>query len=181
MKLMAARRRTIGPLLSSPSRSIFNIGNQIKQWVTAEGKESPNIAERPLPKANADVCLKHPKEYYEYENSEVIFGFQDDYEFSAKLGRGRYSEVYKGVNLLNNESCVIKILKPGKESFFFLCSLVKRAKIKREIQVLEVLNGHPFIVSLFDYVVDPSTKTPAIVRLSERMIHTLGNGIREEH
>jgi casein kinase II subunit alpha len=42
---------------------------------------------------------------------------------------------------------------------------VKRAKIKREIQVLEVLNGHPFIVSLFDYVVDPSTKTPAIVRL----------------
>lgn len=120
--------------------------------MTAEGKESPNIAERPLPKANADVCLKHPKEYYEYENSEVIFGFQDDYEFSAKLGRGRYSEVYKGVNLLNNESCVIKILKP-----------VKRAKIKREIQVLEVLNGHPFIVSLFDYVVDPSTKTPAIV------------------
>jgi serine/threonine protein kinase len=45
-----------------------------------------------------------------------------------------------------------------------MCLLVKRSKIKREIQVLEVLNGHPFVVSLFDYVVDPSTKTPAIVR-----------------
>jgi hypothetical protein len=41
-----------------------------------------------------------------------------------------------------------------------------------------VLNGHPFVVSLFDYVVDPSTKTPAIVRFMEN--ETLGNGIREK-
>ena len=113
---MAARRKgapAISSFTSSHSRSIFNIGSQIKQWVTAEGKESPSIADRPFPKTNSDVCLKAPKEYYDYENSEVVFGFQDDYEFSAKLGRGRYSEVFKGVNLLNNESCVIKILKPG--------------------------------------------------------------------
>ena len=44
-----------------------------------------------------------------------MFGLQDDYEFVSKLGRGRYSEVFKGVNLLNNEQCVIKILKPGKK------------------------------------------------------------------
>lgn len=110
---MAARRKGATAFISSPSRSIFNIGNQIKQWVTAEGKESPSLTDRPLPKTNTEVCLKAPKEYYDYENSEVVFGFQDDYEFSAKLGRGRYSEVFKGVNLLNNESCVIKILKPG--------------------------------------------------------------------
>ena len=40
---------------------------------------------------------------------------------------------------------------------------MKRAKIKREIQVLETLRGHPRIVTLLDYVVDPSTRTPAIV------------------
>ena len=40
---------------------------------------------------------------------------------------------------------------------------VKRSKIKREIQVLELLKGHPFIVTLYDYVVDQSTKTPSIV------------------
>ena len=85
------------------------------------------MTNRPLPKANSDVCLKHPKEYYDYENSEVIFGFQDDYEFSAKLGRGRYSEVFKGVNLLNNENCVIKILKPGKQTLIheFISKKVK--------------------------------------------------------
>lgn len=41
--------------------------------------------------------------------------------------------------------------------------IVKRSKIKREIQVLETLRGHPFIVTLLDYVCDPSTKTPAII------------------
>lgn len=67
-----------------------------------------------MPRQYANVCLEKPKEYYDYENSEIDFGFQDDYEFCAKLGRGRYSEVFKGVNLLNNDSCVVKILKPGK-------------------------------------------------------------------
>ena len=45
---------------------------------------------------------------------EVEFGFQDDYEFTVeKLGRGRYSEVFQGVNLLNNEIVAIKIIKPS--------------------------------------------------------------------
>jgi serine/threonine protein kinase len=30
-----------------------------------------------------------------------------------KLGKGRYSEVFKAVNLLNNEVVVVKIIKPG--------------------------------------------------------------------
>ena len=78
---------------------------------------------------NLDVSTQ----YYDYENSEVIFGFQDDYEFSAKLGRGRYSEVYKGVNLLNNESCVIKILKPGKQDFIHLFNSKKGKDKERNL------------------------------------------------
>ncbi len=65
---------------------------------------------------NAQYCVNQPNEYYDYDNAEIEFGFQDDYEFCSKLGRGRYSEVFKGVNLLTNESCVVKILKPGKFS-----------------------------------------------------------------
>jgi casein kinase II subunit alpha len=42
-------------------------------------------------------------------------------------------------------------------------TIVKRSKIKREIHILETLKGHPFIVSLQDYVCDPSTRTPAII------------------
>ena len=67
-----------------------------------------------MPRQYSEVCVQKGQEYFDFENSEIEFGFQDDFEFSMKLGRGRYSEVFRGVNLLNNESCVVKILKPGK-------------------------------------------------------------------
>jgi casein kinase II subunit alpha len=45
-----------------------------------------------------------------------------------KLGRGRYSEVFRAVDLLSNEDVVIKILKP-----------VKKIKVRREIKILQTL------------------------------------------
>lgn len=90
--------------------------------------------------------------YGDYVNSSVTFGNQDDFEFMMKLGRGRYSEVFKAVNLLDNETVVVKILKP-----------VKKEKIRREVKVLETLQGCPQIVQLVDIIADPSTKTPSIV------------------
>ena len=45
---------------------------------------------------------------------------------------------------MNNEKCVIKVLKP-----------VKKKKIKREIKILQNLAGGPNIVSLLDVVRDP--------------------------
>ena len=91
-------------------------------------------------------------EYSDYENCEVNFGPQDDYEFTMKLGRGRYSEVFRGVDLINNEDVVIKILKP-----------VKKIKVRREIKILETLQGGPFIINLMNKVADPSTKTPSLI------------------
>jgi casein kinase II subunit alpha len=69
---------------------------------------------------------------------------QDNYEIVRKIGRGKYSEVFEGVNIMNNEKCVIKVLKP-----------VKKKKIKREIKILQNLAGGPNIVSLLDVVRDP--------------------------
>ena len=40
---------------------------------------------------------------------------QDDYEVVRKVGRGKYSEVFEGVNILNGQKCIIKILKPVKK------------------------------------------------------------------
>ena len=40
---------------------------------------------------------------------------QDDYEVVRKVGRGKYSEVFEGVNIVNTERCIIKILKPVKK------------------------------------------------------------------
>ena len=46
----------------------------------------------------------------------VIYRSQDHYEIIKKIGRGKYSEVYEGINTQNNQRIVIKILKPGKHS-----------------------------------------------------------------
>ena len=32
-----------------------------------------------------------------------------------KVGRGKYSEVFEGINVLTNKQCIIKILKPVKK------------------------------------------------------------------
>ena len=49
----------------------------------------------------------------------------DHYEVMSKLGRGKYSEVFEGVNSQTNEKCVIKVLKPSN-SFILrhLCSFI---------------------------------------------------------
>ena len=82
------------------------------------------ILPRDLPKVYLNTVAEHQMSkpagqtwaYGDYENSQVKFDYQDDYELLSKLGRGRYSEVFKAVNLLTQETAVIKILKPGKKS-----------------------------------------------------------------
>lgn len=66
------------------------------------------------------------------------------YEIKKKIGRGKYSEVFLGINAFNQQNCVIKVLKP-----------VKKKKIKREIKILQNLTGGPNIIGLLDIVRDP--------------------------
>ena len=73
-----------------------------------------------LARVYRDINKERPREYWDYENLQVTWGSQDDYEVIRKIGRGKYSEVFDGMNVTNNERCVVKILKP-----------VKKKKIKR--------------------------------------------------
>jgi len=82
----------------------------------------------------------------------LIIRKQEDYEIIRKLGRGKYSEVYEGINVNNDEKVVIKILKP-----------VKKKKIKREIKILQNLKEGPNIIKLLDVVRDPYSKTPCLI------------------
>ncbi|OIW10931.1 hypothetical protein TanjilG_27877 [Lupinus angustifolius] len=99
-----------------------------------------------------DINVLRPKEYWDYESLIVHWGDQDDYEVVRKVGRGKYSEVFEGINVNSNERCVIKILKP-----------VKKKKIKREIKILQNLCGGPNIVKLLDIVRDQHSKTPSLI------------------
>jgi len=100
-----------------------------------------------------DVNDKKPKEYWDYENLQVSWGEQDDYEVVRKVGRGKYSEVFEGVRAQSvDQKCIIKILKP-----------VKKKKIKREIKILQNLAGGVNIISLLDVVREPQSKTPSLI------------------
>lgn len=104
------------------------------------------------PKYYADVWDQMDPEYSDYENYEVPFSEQDSYELIRKIGRGKYSDVYEGVNSENDNYIVIKVLKP-----------VKKSKIRREIKILDTLKNGPNIVKLIDVVRDHESKTPALI------------------
>ncbi|MES1918871.1 hypothetical protein MHBO_000766 [Bonamia ostreae] len=76
----------------------------------------------------------------------------DDYQIIQKIGRGRYSDVFQGINVKNNKFCAIKILKP-----------VRKSKINREIKVLQNVSGGPNIVKLLDVCKDFSSETPSLI------------------
>ncbi|OLL22712.1 Casein kinase II subunit alpha [Neolecta irregularis DAH-3] len=100
----------------------------------------------------ADVNEKMPRAYWDYDNLQVQWGIQDNYEVVKKIGRGKYSEVFEGINIANSEKCVIKVLKP-----------VKKKKIKREIKILQNLAGGPNVIALLDVVRDSQSKTPSLI------------------
>eukprot|EP01096_Ripella_sp_DP13-Kostka_P001796 TRINITY_DN1224_c0_g1_i1.p1 TRINITY_DN1224_c0_g1~~TRINITY_DN1224_c0_g1_i1.p1 ORF type:complete len:342 (+),score=138.94 TRINITY_DN1224_c0_g1_i1:217-1242(+) len=100
----------------------------------------------------ADVNQHRPREYWNYDSLVVNWGNQDDYEIVRKVGRGKYSEVFEGMNVVNNQKCVIKILKP-----------VKKKKIRREIKILQNLCGGTNIIQLLDVVRDSVSKTPSLI------------------
>lgn len=76
----------------------------------------------------------------------------DNYEIVAKIGRGKYSEVFSGIDVRDNSNVVIKVLKP-----------VKKKKIKREIKILQNLRGGVNIIELKDINIDPLSNTPSLI------------------
>ena len=49
-----------------------------------------------------------------------IYRQQDNYQLVKKVGRGKYSEVFEGVKVTNNDKVVVKILKVSIQFFSLL-------------------------------------------------------------
>ncbi|CAI4064675.1 hypothetical protein SUVZ_08G1020 [Saccharomyces uvarum] len=100
-----------------------------------------------------NACEERPQEYWDYEQGVTIdWGKISNYEIINKIGRGKYSEVFSGRCIVNNQKCVIKVLKP-----------VKMKKIYRELKILTNLTGGPNVVGLYDIVQDADSKIPALI------------------
>ncbi|ODQ67103.1 casein kinase II [Nadsonia fulvescens var. elongata DSM 6958] len=100
----------------------------------------------------ADANERMPNSYWDYEKYLFTWADPEPYEIIKKLGRGKYSEVFQGINITNKQTVVIKALKP-----------VRRKKIKREVKILQNLAGGPNVINLYDVVRDPQSKSPALI------------------
>ena len=105
-----------------------------------------------ISKVFAHVNESKPKEYHDYDNYAPTWNAQTPYEIVKKVGRGKYSEVFQGIDTRTNKKIIIKILKP-----------VKRRKIKREIRILTNLQGATNVIKLIDTVRDAHSKTCSLI------------------
>lgn len=78
----------------------------------------------------------------------------ENYEIITKIGKGKYSEVYTGIDVNNDRNVVIKVLKP-----------VKKSKMKREIKILNAVRNHPNIIELKGVVKDPASRSNCLVTI----------------
>jgi casein kinase II subunit alpha len=97
---------------------------------------------------------QQPRAYWDYEAFRPTFNTTDGIELVRKIGRGKYSEVFEGFNVVEDAPVCVKMLKP-----------VKKQKIQREIRILENLKGGPNIIQLLDCVKSDSqtNRTPALI------------------
>ena len=93
---------------------------------------------------------KDPALYYINYNFEI--GDINNYIVDAKIGRGRYSDVYEGLQKITNEKVVLKILKP-----------ITKVKIKREICILKTLRKCPNIVQIIDVINEKDSEIFCII------------------
>jgi casein kinase II subunit alpha len=100
----------------------------------------------------ADVLASKDPSFYSYDDLQVTWGSAEPYEVIKKVGHGKYSEVFQGIDSRTDTKIIIKALKP-----------VKANRYNREIKILQNLQNGPNIIKLLDMVKDPVNKTPALI------------------
>lgn len=117
----------------------------------------------------ADVNASLGRSWYDYENFTIEWSSPERYEIVDRIGGGRYSEVFKGIDMVNSDTCIIKVLKP-----------VASKKIKREVKILRNLTGGANVVALLDVVQDPSGRYNSLImehvdNVDWKILHTMLN------
>jgi len=87
-----------------------------------------------------------------YVNYKFDIGDIDNYIVESKIGRGRYSDVYEGIDKKTSKKVVLKLLKP-----------ITKIKIIREICVLKTLKECPNIVEITDVIKEKDSEIYCII------------------
>lgn len=98
---------------------------------------------RILPRLYYNVNELCPRAHWDYDALSINWGDHNAYAKVRKIGRGKYSEVFLGMNLSTGQRCTIKELNHKQ-----------MRKVQRELKVLSVLKNVKNVVSLLDIVRD---------------------------
>ncbi|EPY16639.1 hypothetical protein STCU_11088 [Strigomonas culicis] len=74
-----------------------------------------DVMDAPEQHRYARANVDRPREYWDYDSLRVQWNSPDQYEVEAKIGRGKYSDVFLGVDTKVNRKVVVKVLKPVKK------------------------------------------------------------------
>ncbi|KAL0212302.1 hypothetical protein RCL1_005928 [Eukaryota sp. TZLM3-RCL] len=72
-----------------------------------------------ISKVYPNICSQKPQDYWDYDAFSINYSHPDPYEIYRKIGRGKYSDVFLGVDTRTNKKVVIKVLKPVCSFFSF--------------------------------------------------------------
>lgn len=100
----------------------------------------------------AYVLENKAPEYSNYEDMEIKWESPKRYQIIEKVGRGKYSEVFKAMDMETKEYVSIKYLKP-----------VRKKKIRREIKIMQNLSQGPYVIPLLAVTKDPETHQPSLI------------------
>lgn len=105
-----------------------------------------------IAKCYVDINKNMPKSYWDYNSYEIKWKSCEPYILLTKIGRGKYSDVFQGIDNRTGQKLCIKTLKA-----------VRKKKIKREIKILKNLQGGPNIVNFYEGVRDYESGTRALI------------------
>jgi casein kinase II subunit alpha len=107
----------------------------------------------------ASVNQEMQKSYWDYDNLEIVWNGQDNYEIVKKVGRGKYSEVFEGINCVSGGKCVVKVLKPIKKKKI-KSKRIRASIIARGDDSLIITAVQPLNTTIKYYIVIPKLFPP---------------------
>ena len=114
-----------------------------------DGRFNPNHPN--ISKIYTNVNLDAGPEHWRFRSWNPDFGDINRYTLQEWVGDGRYSDVFLGYQD-GDKKCAIKLLKP-----------VNTDRVRRELKILTIVQGHPCILNLMDIVIDGKEGIPAMI------------------